>query len=179
VMPLLRDGEVLGVLELFSGRAYAFEERDVLALQRIAEMALTAVEQAEAVQHAQAHIAGEAEEEQDILLVDDQVSPDLPSHDEVPVPAIVPAEPGPVLRSEGNLHSCARCGFPLSPDRTLCLDCEAAAGDQAENALPGTPAFLAAYNSASSRGSWLLSPMYWIGVLLLTGIVLAALHWLR
>jgi GAF domain len=42
VMPVVSDGEVLGVFELFSGKANAFGERDVAALQRLAEMVETA-----------------------------------------------------------------------------------------------------------------------------------------
>ena len=52
VMPLLREEEVVGVFELVADRASAFEERDAAALTRLAEMALTAVEHAEAVQRA-------------------------------------------------------------------------------------------------------------------------------
>ena len=47
VAPLLRGSEVIGVFELLSGRPSAFEERDILALQRLGEMIQTAVEHAE------------------------------------------------------------------------------------------------------------------------------------
>lgn len=50
VMPILGDNGVLGVFELFSGKAGAFGERDLAALKRLAEMAQTAVELAEAAQ---------------------------------------------------------------------------------------------------------------------------------
>jgi GAF domain-containing protein len=50
VAPLLRQQEVIGVFELLSGRPSAFEERDILALQRLGEMIQTAVEQSEAAQ---------------------------------------------------------------------------------------------------------------------------------
>ena len=43
VTPVLSDGEVLGVFELFSGQANAFGDRDVAALERLAEMVETAV----------------------------------------------------------------------------------------------------------------------------------------
>ena len=48
VMPLVREEEVYGVFELLSGRPHAFEERDYVALNRLAEMIQTAVEHAEA-----------------------------------------------------------------------------------------------------------------------------------
>jgi transcriptional regulator with GAF, ATPase, and Fis domain len=48
VMPLIQNDEVIGVFELFSDRVSAFEERDVVALQRISEMIMTAVGHANA-----------------------------------------------------------------------------------------------------------------------------------
>ena len=48
VLPLLtRSGEVRGVFELFSDHAYAFEERDLIALERMADLTLTALDLAE------------------------------------------------------------------------------------------------------------------------------------
>src|SRR6478672_11128353 len=57
VMPLVRDEEVYGVFELLSGRPRAFEERDFLALNRLAEMIQTAVEHAEAARRAETELA--------------------------------------------------------------------------------------------------------------------------
>ena len=53
VMPLVRDEEVYGVFELLSGRPRAFEERDHIALNRLAEMIQTAVEHSEAAKRAE------------------------------------------------------------------------------------------------------------------------------
>jgi GAF domain-containing protein len=50
VMPVVHDDEVLGVFELFSGRAHAFGERDMSALKRLSEMVETAVKLAQAAQ---------------------------------------------------------------------------------------------------------------------------------
>jgi GAF domain-containing protein len=43
VMPVVNDDEVLGVFELFSGKANAFGERDLSAVQRLSGMVETAV----------------------------------------------------------------------------------------------------------------------------------------
>lgn len=43
VMPVVNDDEVLGVFELFSGKANAFGDRDLIAVQRLSEMVETAV----------------------------------------------------------------------------------------------------------------------------------------
>src|SRR5271163_1867144 len=48
VLPLLRrNGEIRGLFELFSDHAYAFEERDLIALERMADLTLTALDLAE------------------------------------------------------------------------------------------------------------------------------------
>src|SRR6184192_2097738 len=56
VMPLMREQEVNGVFELLSDRAYAFEERDLAALERLAQMIQTAIEHAEAARRVQAEV---------------------------------------------------------------------------------------------------------------------------
>jgi len=50
VMPVVNDDTVLGVFELFSGKANAFGERDLSAVQRLSEMVETAVRLAHAVE---------------------------------------------------------------------------------------------------------------------------------
>jgi outer membrane biosynthesis protein TonB len=50
VMPVVNDDQVLGVFELFSGKAHAFGERDLSAVRRLSEMVEIAVRLAEAAQ---------------------------------------------------------------------------------------------------------------------------------
>jgi putative methionine-R-sulfoxide reductase with GAF domain len=62
VLPLLRhDGEVRGLFELFSDHPYAFEERDLIALERMAALTLTALDLAEQRQSSVATVAPIAE----------------------------------------------------------------------------------------------------------------------
>jgi hypothetical protein len=63
VMPLVREEQVYGVFELLSGQPRAFEERDYVALNRLAEMIQTAVEHAEAARRAETELgqAGNAQ----------------------------------------------------------------------------------------------------------------------
>ena len=49
VMPLLRDGAVMGVFELFSDQPHAFGERDLMALERLVSMVHTALDCAQTV----------------------------------------------------------------------------------------------------------------------------------
>jgi len=52
VLPLLhRTGEVRGLFELFSDHPYAFEERDLIALERMADLTLAALDLAELPQN--------------------------------------------------------------------------------------------------------------------------------
>src|SRR6266853_4062753 len=56
VMPLVRGEEVYGVFELLSGKPSAFQERDLVAPQRPAEMIQTAVEHADAARRAEVEL---------------------------------------------------------------------------------------------------------------------------
>jgi putative methionine-R-sulfoxide reductase with GAF domain len=62
VMPLIRGEEVYGVFELLSGRPRAFEERDFIALNRLAEMIQTAVEHSDAAHRAEKELSQPAVE---------------------------------------------------------------------------------------------------------------------
>jgi putative methionine-R-sulfoxide reductase with GAF domain len=53
VMPLVHGEEVYGVFELLSGRPHAFEERDFVALKRLADMIGTAVELSDGARRAE------------------------------------------------------------------------------------------------------------------------------
>jgi GAF domain len=89
VMPLVRDSEVNGVFELLSGRAYAFEERDLTALERLGEMIQTAVEHAEAAKRAEAELASETKPAVSLASV---TKLETESTDEVEIET----EPGPL-----------------------------------------------------------------------------------
>lgn len=58
VMPVVNDDEVLGVFELFSGKANAFGERDVSAVRRLSEMVETAVRLAQAAEKVSEQLKG-------------------------------------------------------------------------------------------------------------------------
>jgi putative methionine-R-sulfoxide reductase with GAF domain len=61
VVPLVSEQNVIGVFELLADRANAFEERDVTALERLAEMVQTGLEHAEAAKRALQEIAAKSE----------------------------------------------------------------------------------------------------------------------
>jgi GAF domain len=57
VMPVVNDDQVLGVFEIFSGKANAFGERDLSAVQRLSEMVETAVRMANAAETIPEHLS--------------------------------------------------------------------------------------------------------------------------
>jgi GAF domain-containing protein len=76
VMPVVNDDEVLGVFELFSGKANAFGARDVSAVQRLSEMVETAVRLARATENLSDRLkmpASSALEVQEAEVLEDQV----------------------------------------------------------------------------------------------------------
>ena len=154
VLPLLRrNGEVRGLFELFSDHPYAFEERDLIALERMADLTLTALDLAEQRQSSAPAPRPEPEKPAESPITSSaQPASAIPVHTEaaehavisvappaeppavVPeaLTAVLPAEPreislptpAPLPEAMLRVQKCASCGFPVSEGRTLCLDCE-------------------------------------------------------
>jgi GAF domain-containing protein len=114
VLPLLRrGGEVRGLFELFSDHPYAFEERDLIALERMADLTLTALDLAEQRQNFGPASAPEREPGKRVdppaagsaqavaaIRIDNSTTPEFVEPTVLPVesPALL-AEP-PVVRAE-------------------------------------------------------------------------------
>src|SRR5258708_39750845 len=121
VLPLLRrSGEVRALFELFSDHPYAFEERDLIALERMAGLTLTALDLAEQRQNfvpAPAPREPEKPVEPPAASSAEQVpaiSSDVPGTPEVAEPPAVLAEP-PVLRAEAPVAPPEPAAFPGEP----------------------------------------------------------------
>ena len=103
VLPLLRrSGEVSGLFELFSDHPYAFEERDLVALERMADLTLTALDLAEQRQNFAPEPRREAEKpvEPPAASSAEQVSAipiDVPTAPDLVEPTVLPVEPPAVL----------------------------------------------------------------------------------
>src|SRR6266436_4172727 len=105
VLPLLtRSGEVRGLFELFSDHAYAFEERDLIALERMADLTLTALDLAEQRQNFGPVPALRREPETplespaaDSAQQTSAISIDIPPSPEIVEPTVLPVEPAVVL----------------------------------------------------------------------------------
>ena len=158
VLPLMRrNGEVRGLFELFSDHPYAFEERDLIALERMADLTLTALDLAEQGENIAPGIGKSAEKtgqapgtsgRQDPPAVADperpvnfplHLSPGAAESERRPeAPAISPAfsaaaagpAPAPIPEAIHLAQECSSCGFPVSEGRALCLDCEKKESDK-------------------------------------------------
>jgi len=203
--PLLIEDEAIGAFELLSGSPRAFEEHDVAALQRLAEMIQTAVEHARAARRAQAGMTGERPF--DTLALNDSELSDLAARAtgepaapageivvdvaddfEIPDPALesepsLPTNEGPRVE-RGSIRTCQACGFPVSAGRELCLDCEAAAREEGTPAAKAAPvetqsATLTFGSQDSDEEGWLSSHKFVLAGLLAAGLVIAVLLWLH
>jgi putative methionine-R-sulfoxide reductase with GAF domain len=180
VVPLVREQEVIGVFELFADRAHAFEERDVTALERLAEMVQTGLEHADAAKRALQEIAAKndqaAQPEQSSSTpagIEKVASAAVAStHSAPPEKTTIPEtkRTEPVRPQElDKIGKCEACGFPVSGGRTLCLDCEAArlSGESSAPLASGqAPAFLTKFENRKEQG-WLGSHIYTIGTVLI------------
>lgn len=175
VMPLLRDQEVVGLLELVADRASAFEERDVAALARLADMALTAVEHADATQRTLPEMSEVESSEalpEEVPEIAEPAQP-IPVDQEVSSPAI--EQPAPASAETAQIGSCQACGFPVSQGRTLCVDCEQA-GRSAEGKPTGSDASAFSHLNAMGREeSWWQAHSYTLGALFIAALTLALL----
>jgi hypothetical protein len=228
VMPLVDEKGVVGVFELFSDRTRAFAERDITALERLGEMVDTALVHAEAARQLDAAkdnqlapaeetiaesapAAPGAEEPDSILAVEEAQARIRPKRVVIPMrpaPATKPQPApagGPEKSEVARIGKCEACGFPVSPGRSLCLDCESAQargeprGRNLAPAQPATtrlapepsgspagrpepPAFLAQFQEAGQKPEspgFIAAHKYLLAVLLIAAIVALALLWWR
>src|SRR5438105_368562 len=131
VLPLLRrSGEVRGLFELFSDHPYAFEERDLIALERMADLTLTALDLAEQRQNFAPAPRREPETpvESPAASSVQQTSAipiNIPNTPEFVEPTVPPVEPAavlaepPVIRAEPPVIRAQPPVIPLAPSVDL------------------------------------------------------------
>jgi len=167
VIPLLREGNVAGVFELLAVRSHAFESRDIMALERLSEMILTAMDHAEAATRSLPDLPPPPSENTVTMSesADRKENSPPPESNDAP-PVIMKGVPDPASdKSSDKIGKCLSCGFPVSGGRVICLDCEKAQMAEGGHGADQEPAFLSQL-SAQSGESWLSSHLYTIGTLL-------------
>jgi hypothetical protein len=164
-VPITVDGDVIGLLELHSSIA-GFPDDDLRALSSLAEMVGTALEHLRAAEGAHTQI----------------VQNTHPSTAEPPAPVSWHAEgttegarkldSPPASTSEPvRVHTCHSCGFPISDNRQLCVECERKPDAPR---LPN-PQLLA----SESDPGFIENHGFTIASLLISALVIAIIYWLR
>jgi len=198
VMPLVTSDEVSGLFELFSAKPYAFEERDIVALQRLSEMVQTAIQRAQAVELTEQELRLKSPGETDHPSVAVNAGPGAPAGEDVKAPQLREIEAQPsttaalptanteslsaeddspiVVTERGNIGKCSSCGFPVSQGRELCVDCEKARGTDAPVEI--SSGFLAEVGQTSDAG-WLGSHKYELIALAVIVLLVAVILSLR
>jgi GAF domain-containing protein len=129
VLPLLRrGGEVRGLFELFSDHPYAFEERDLIALERMADLTLTALDLAEQRQNFGPASAPEREPGKRVeppaaggAQAVAAIHSDISNTPEIAEPTVLPVESTavltepPVVRAEAPAVRAEPQSFPAQP----------------------------------------------------------------
>lgn len=183
-MPLVRDGEVAGVFELLADRPQAFEERDAAALARLSQLVFTALDHAEAARHALDDTVAKNEERLRSQLAKEtspaarESVPAVPPSPQLLTKAVAQSKPSAKLATA---KQCEVCGFPVSPERALCLDCEAARereGSSPRSAQVSAADFLSQSPASLRDESWIDRNLYTMGTIVVAALTVLAL-WLK
>jgi RNA polymerase subunit RPABC4/transcription elongation factor Spt4 len=175
-MPILRDGEVVGIFEIFAGKPRAFQERDLAALERLREMVNTALERP-APDRAIAPPFRVYETKVRVLAAgaSSPTAADPPPADRVRTDetenTFAAELTGSQRAQEENqrpvewIRACKNCGLPVSEGQSTCPDCEA-------KGIPaGYSGFLFAVDHNPPRSeikSWIIANRYVIGTVLIS-----------
>ena len=171
VVPIIRSrkSKASGFLELLSENG-TLGKPDIASTLRLAQMIDTSLEHMEAAEQAEEVISSPVEQ---------QVQPESPvlrrAPDPMPDPMTIMGRlhqntlAADVTAAAG-VHSCPACGFPISKERTACVDCER---------LGAVAAPSPALFSLQEQESWLSAHGYTIASLLVSALVGALIYWLR
>ena len=170
-VPVLRDGEAVGFIELTGDREFTDEMTETLS--RLADLVTVTVDHCEAAERAEEFEFDNEELSPPIPAL--WHAPELPSKAQfrnshvVNPGALEPARvsaPGPAPQ----VRTCAACGFPVSTGRALCVECE----QKSESTSVPAPLF-----AAEAEESWLSAHGYTIASLIVTALTAALIVWLR
>lgn len=162
-VPIVRDDKAIGVMELTSDLEFTAESSEVVS--RIADLVIVTVEHRDAARRAEQLEFKEDELELPSLWH----APDA-SKSELRFMGDVQVETKPIERSIPEVGKCVACGFPVSPNRSLCVECE----QKPESAAAARDIF-----TSEPEESWLSAHGYTIASALVTAITAAIILWLR
>ena len=167
LVTVIRNSKTAGFFQLFSETA-KFSDHDLQSIVRLADMVTTAINCMEV--------------EQSSIANEHPPVPALVAQSKPAVPVLWHApedfDSGESIRSSSTSNSavsvcaCESCGFPVSRDRTICVDCE-------ERGTPAATMARLLTASQKKEESWLSAHGYTIASLLVSALVFAIIYWLR
>lgn len=163
IVPVVCDSTTEGYFQLVSNEL-EFGEYDLQAARRLSELAGTAIEHMRAAEHSEEVILSELKNQSKFEI---PLSWHVPDGVEA---KSVEKKPGSNRIVESNVRVCQSCGFPVSPGRNTCMDCEEHGG--AARVVP-------ALFSGEKSESWMSAHGYTIASLLITALAAAVILWLR
>ena len=152
-------GSVSGFFEL-AGK-HRFSDLDSREVMRLADLACVALEHREAAERANSRIW---EELQASLAPVQWHAPASKTQN----PDIQQSEPEQVV---GDVKSCGACGFPVSPGRTLCVECELKSDAPA---VASGELF-----SMPNQESWISEHGYTVASLIVSALAAAVIFWMK
>lgn len=162
-LPILSADKAVGIFEL-KGQ-YEFQDQDVDAVRRIADLVSVAVEYRNGAD-ASAKIAEREIEIKEKMQPASWHAPEATLSQPAPSVELNPAPPvAPIAQA------CTSCGFPVSPGRTLCVDCE-----RKPDAHPTPKSDLF---TLPNDESWFSAHGYTLVAALIPAIAAAVYFWLR
>ncbi len=163
--PIIQDEKVVGGLELVSDHEFSNEDQE--RASRIADLVTVILEHYDAAER-----VGRLE------FREKELDPRSLWHvpEEASLPAPVQLTKSDVEKRDASkptiagVHGCAACGFPVSPARTLCVECER----KTEGAPAPAPLF-----ATEVEESWWSAHGYTIASMVVTALTVAIILWLR
>ncbi len=162
-VPMVQDEMAIGVIELTSDLEFTAESSEVVS--RIADLVVVTLEHRDAARRAE-----QLEFKQEELELPSLWHAPEASKSEVRFMGDVQVETKSVEHSIPEVGKCAACGFPVSPNRSLCVECE----QKPESAAAVKDIF-----TTEPEESWLRAHGYTIASALVTAITAAIILWLK
>jgi hypothetical protein len=159
LVPVIKNEKAVGFFELVNQAGFGTQELD--ALTRLADLVTFALDRREAAEQAESRMAQNPPRPATSALWH---APELTLSDSSQVEHCTVSS----ASAPANIQTCKSCGFPVSPGRALCLDCE-------KGPAVSTPELFA----ASTQESWIKAHGYTVACLLMTALAAAIILWLR
>jgi hypothetical protein len=159
LVPISTEEKVVGFFDLTS--KYEWTDQDADAVTRLADLAAVALEHRAAAQTAEARAWQGLQEPLSPVAWHAPEKPDLaPAGDSKTEPARI-----------AEVKVCTACGFPISPGRNLCVECE----QKSDIPVAAAPELF----STQNQESWITEHGYTIASLIVSLLAAALIFWLR